>query len=275
MLQSFINLFKKSKSNLADQDYECKRFNDAVFVIRQNNPMGTIPIEGINNRAKYLTGYTDEIKGVDFRKILPGEIAQTVNENVEFIPNGKGISSVLQKIPNFKIKDVNGNNIPMQLRIIRGLSTPELTMFQVIMTDASLINALSDRHERLRHDSEYFDQNIKLPSRKMVIDDANMIVAHGRKHDYKSSYILIKLGNPEYTLQKVVSLLDNIKRESDVIGMLSDNVVIMLMPDTPPKNAIYPIKRFKFKLTDDVRSRIRISHGELKENLDGLIKRKK
>ncbi len=75
----------------------------------------------------------NELVGQDIRKILPFEVSEILDDNIEYSPEGNDLKTVLEKIISFKILDSGKKELNMNAHVERALSTPEKLSFSIIL----------------------------------------------------------------------------------------------------------------------------------------------
>ena len=259
MLSKIINnLLKKPamadvpKVHAPRPDY--KRFNDAVLVVTQDNSHGQLTVNACNERAVKLIGYSEaEIISLDFRELLPPDIREIIEDNLEFRENGRGIDDVLQKISNFRLLGSRGREVPVKMRVLRGVSDSGHIAFRIIMNDTSLITILQDARK------EYSI----LAGKESLTRDMNQIIKHGQTYGYISSFAIISFSDGNSHLKRAEKMIESAMRDTDIVGFLNDQNLVYIMPDTPAANAITPLLRFKNSLPADLQSRVIVRFTEI------------
>ena len=75
----------------------------------------------------------NDLLGQDIRKILPFEISEILDDNIEYNLEGNDLKTVMEKIINFKILDSTKKELNMNAYVDRALSTPEKLAFSIIL----------------------------------------------------------------------------------------------------------------------------------------------
>ena len=264
MLEKFINnILKKPtpaqpvQTGAQRPKPEYKRFNDAILVVTQDNKHGRLLINACNERAVKLIGYSEaEILSLDFRELLPPEIRETVDDYLDFNEKGRGIDDVLQKVTNFRLLGSRGRHVPVKLRVLRGVSDSGHISFRVIMNDWSLVSTLQEARK------EYSI----LADKEALVRDMQQVIKHGTEYGYASSFAVISFSDGNTYLKRAQKMIESTKRDSDIIGLLNDNTLIYIMPDTPTSNVITPLMRFKNGLPADLKSKLVARYALIEEN---------
>lgn len=261
-----------------------KRYNDAVLIIRQDNENNRLPVEAGNFLAlKLLACETDDLLEKDLREFLPPNIRELIDDNVEFHAEGKGIDTVLNRIPNFKIRAKNGSELPLKIRVIRSLSSlHDSPRFQVVMNDSSLIESLEAHRENYRANmrgDEIFDKQTGLVSRESIVKDFELISFYTERNHKESCYAIFKFINYDdlrlqhddegafKMLSSLIKIIESTKRKNDMMGIVAPGAVILIFPETPKENIKIPIARIYDKMPQDIKSEMRICYNSIKSNI--------
>lgn len=111
------------------------RQTDAVLTIAQDNARHSIEVSAANDIAGELLGIPpEELKGKPFKDIVPEKIAEMLDDYVEYLPGANDVGDVLRKVRDFQIKDKDGKETPMRLKIVRHHSQ-SLDEYLLIMND--------------------------------------------------------------------------------------------------------------------------------------------
>jgi len=295
MLAKLKAMFKPVKAKNGAFPEQPRRYNDAVLVIRQDNEGKKLQIEASNFLAlKMLGGETDGIIEKDLREFVADNVRELINDNIEFSEHGRGIDSVLNKITNFKIRAINGTELPLKIRVIRSLSsTSAAPRFQLVMNDSSLMESLEAHRENYRANmrgDEIFDKATGLVSRESVLKDFELISFYSERNHKTSCYAILKFINYDdlridhdedgaiKMLKNLIKTIETTKRRNDIIGLVADGAVILILIDTPKDNIKIPIERIMAKLPKEIKAELRIYHSTVRpevspeEQLNACIK---
>lgn len=128
-----------------------KRKGDAVINIYQDNNAKKIIIENLNPAAEKLTGYNkSELSGKDFDHVLAARVKEALHSYIEFDDAINDFASVARKIPNFQIKQKNGREIPVSLKVFYLMSENKSRLeYELLMRDITLIQRIKELKEKL------------------------------------------------------------------------------------------------------------------------------
>ncbi len=285
MLSKLAEIFKPGKGKKTPLTKEAKRYNDAVLIIRQDNPGLSLHIEAANFLAlKLLGGETRDIIEKDVRNFVPDNIRQIINENIEFRDYGRSIDSVLGKIANFKVKTLSGSEMPLKIRIIRSMS-PSLSAqrFQLVMNDSSLMESLEAHRENYRANmrgDEIIDKKSGLISRHSVVKDIELISFYTERNSKASCFAVFKfinyddlrLEHDEEGAYKMFSDLHRVieatKRKQDIMGLAQDGAIVLIFPETPKENIKIPIARIYAKLPKSIKAQLRVYYDVIRPDIN-------
>lgn len=257
-----------------------KRYNDAVLIIRQDNSQQALHVEASNFLAlQLLGGEMGDVVEKDLRQFLPENIKQMINENIEFSDHGRGIDSVLNRVTGFKIKSLQGSEIPLKIRVIRGLSSSSSSpRFQLVMNDSSLLESLEANRQTYRADmrgDEIFDKATGLATRQSILKDMELISFYTERNHKSSCFAIFKFINYDdlrlqhddegafKILTDMIKIIESTKRKNDIIGLAAEGAVILIFPETPKENIKIPITRIHNKLPQNIKSEIRIYYNSI------------
>ncbi len=115
------------------------RKGNLKIVVTQDNTDKKLVIDDlvkiIDDRrgGDYFGFQPDELVGQDIRKVLPAEVSEILDENIEYSLEGNDLKTVIEKIINFRILDNNRNELDMNVHVERSLSTTEKLTFAVLL----------------------------------------------------------------------------------------------------------------------------------------------
>ncbi len=258
MLGKIINNILKKPATSAPKppaprpDY--KRFNDAVLVVTQDNKHGRLLINACNERLVKLIGYSEaEILSLDLRDLLAPDVRELVEDNIEFQEGGRGIDQVLGKVANFRLLGSRARQVPVKLRVMRGVSDSGHITFRLIMNDTSLVGILKEARK------EYSI----LTGKELLVRDMQQVIAHGTTYGYTSSFAVIAFTDDNSQIKRAEKMIESTKRDTDILGMYNDNTLVYLMPDTPKANAITPLVRFRNSLPEGLQTKLVVRYAEI------------
>lgn len=238
---------------------EYKRFNDAIIIILQDNTNKSLPVTACNERAASLIGYSEkDVATKDFRDLLPLHIQELVNEYIEFKENGRRIDQILRKIPNFELRAADGKNIPVNLRIIRGVSDSTHISYRLVITDTSLLEVL--QKERAKYST--------LNSKEYLLRDMQHIINHSSTYGYESCFAVISFFDGQSHIKRIEKMIESSKRNTDIIGAWNESTIIYIMPDTQINNCIIPLERFKSSLPADLKQDLIIRYCQISNGIE-------
>lgn len=281
MLAKLKQIFQPRKLNKDNVD-KAKRYNDAVMIVRQDNAEKRLPIEALNFNALKLLGLeSSEAVERDLRDYLPIALREVINDNLEFSTEQKEIDSVLNRIPNFRMKTKDGTEVPLKIRVIRSLSSLDNHRFQLVMNDSSLIESLTAHRENYRSNMqghEIYDKETNLLTRDSVLKDIELISFYSERNDKESCYAVFKFINYDdlriqheddgamKLLVGLMNVIDSTKRNNDIVGIIDKGALIVIFPETPKENIKLPISRIVEKLPPEIKSELRIYYNSIKSN---------
>lgn len=112
------------------------RKGNLLLSVEQNNQSKTLIITNYNSEdAKYnFLGYDlSDIQGDDFTKILPENVNEIIEDNLEYSFEGHDLKEVLEKIIRFSIKSRGGEEVFCNIKIERGISDMDKFSFDIAL----------------------------------------------------------------------------------------------------------------------------------------------
>ena len=115
------------------------RKGNLKFTVTQDNIEKKLIINDLvkvvdDRRGGDYFGYQqNDLVGKDLRVVLPSEVSEILNDNIEYSLEGNDLKTVLEKIINFKIVDHSKKVLDMNAYIERSISTPEKLAFSVVL----------------------------------------------------------------------------------------------------------------------------------------------
>lgn len=253
------------------------RKGNLQFIITQDNNEKTLNINQFKKavderREGDYFGYDEEaLVGRDFRNLLPEDIKEIINENLEFDFEAQDMKDILNHIINFKIINSSEKPLDMNVHIERDISTAERQNFEIVLERkyhlrdkiksilagiSEVQNAYQEGMNILTSDSfeivldEVMDYlyEMKLESILMVISVEGFPLIRRNEGAEKTDDII----------NDVAGVIRNTFRSRDVPAYLGMGKFSVVMLRTFEDEVIYPIKRFEsnLKIADVLKSKI-------------------
>ena len=242
------------------------RKGNLKFSVTQDNSSKTILIDDFvkaesDKEGDYFGFTSDDVVSKDFREILPEEIQEIIDDNVEFTFEGFDLKEVLDKVINFKVKNSKGLPVDMNAYIERMLSTSDKLSFEVVMERKIF---LRDKIKEILS---------AIPDQEGIYDDATSMLAD--KHyvavlddvmDFlydamiESVFLIVSVegftlfrreSGMEKTNQLLAKTSDAIKttfRTRDICGYLGAGRFGVMLVKTPEEDVKYPLARLESNL---------------------------
>lgn len=113
------------------------RKGDITMVVAQDNRARTLTLESIDEsmgKVQPVLGYTaHEMIGQPFRKFLPSQIDEQIEDYLEFDPAGRDFADVLSRCRNFGLNAKNGQAVKFKMRVQRDVSMDANARFLILM----------------------------------------------------------------------------------------------------------------------------------------------
>lgn len=239
-----------------------KRKNDAVMTIRQNNSKKAFEIEGLNQAAERITGYSsEELIGKDFRKLLPERLVEHIENVVDYETNDLAIA--FSRIRLFFILNKKGEEIPVSMKLFYSLALEaNVPEFELLMRDLTLINKLEElRNKMITEESDnylyQFSENISLPSRALMdkkldfikefINDYSIDVTVVTLAIDQYNVINAKYGDDEanFVIYEISKMINKTLRSGDTLCYLGNGIFGAILLDCNYKDMGSVVKRLK------------------------------
>lgn len=111
------------------------RSTDAVLTITQNNNEKSISISAVNENAAKLLGVDGKVLvGTALENVVSPKVKEALHDYVEFEAGANDVGQVLRRIRDFRVKNAQGKEIPLKLKVERHNSS-EFDEFMLIMHD--------------------------------------------------------------------------------------------------------------------------------------------
>jgi diguanylate cyclase (GGDEF)-like protein/PAS domain S-box-containing protein len=242
-----------------------KRKGDALITVRQDNSQKKIEIARMNMAAEKLTGYPGvELIGKNLETILTDKIKEAISDYVDFSDNMADFASVARRVPNFKIINRFGKEVPISLKVFyltsMDMNKPE---YELLMRDITLIQVMEDLKAKLLQDQaqEAIDNYTGLPSETAVVNALQTAYAFLAKNPIEVSFAIVAVdglsnyietyGEP-VALDLVKSVAGEVKktcRDEDIIAHLGDGDIGVVLLDCNTDNAKAVLNRVKKNIT--------------------------
>jgi diguanylate cyclase (GGDEF)-like protein len=247
------------------------RKGNLKFVVTQDNANRKIVINDLvkviddRREGDYFGLSSEQLQGKDFREVLPEELSEIINENIEYNIEGNDLKNVVDKIIHFKLFDKDKNLIDMNAHVERDVSTSGNSLkFSVILERKiflrdkvkSILAALSE-YQQVNHPitgvintaafyevtEELLDflheTNVEAVMCIISIEGFPLIrMSEGKE---KSDEMLAKVG----------AVMKSNFRSKDVVGYLGFGRFAILMVRTFEDEVSYPLKRLESNLRKD------------------------
>lgn len=264
MFQRIVNLFtnKTPSADTSENEENLKgqRFNDGVMLIKQDNATKEIVILSCNMNAQKLLGYDNsELVEQDLRRFLTEQEVEAINEFNRFEDGEKDFAEVLSKIRTFKIMRKDGEYLSMRLRVVRAISQQNAPCFQMIFNNNELKENIDKQRSEFRaklNGNQAIDEATGLLSYESIVKDVEILSFYKSKNEHISMMVSFELLEVEENQDLSVirtclaAAIEICKREEDISGRIADNVMALILVDTPEENIHIPIRRVNEKFAE-------------------------
>lgn len=110
------------------------RKGDGVLVIIQNNAEKSLTIKAANDALANMLGYAEgELNGREVEAILGGKLTKLLAEDLEYQEEAPDIGEILSRQREFRLKHRMGNEVPVNIQIMRLMSEGHQACFQLVV----------------------------------------------------------------------------------------------------------------------------------------------
>jgi diguanylate cyclase (GGDEF)-like protein len=199
-----------------------------------------------------------DIKGKKFQEIVPKEIAEIIDDNIEFTQEGNDFKSVVEKIIRFKIFNNKNEVLDMNAFVERKLTENDVMGFELILEKKihlkeKIKSILSGIHEvrMIEH------KNTKLMNSEAYNHVLDEILDFLHENKIVASMMVISIdGYPmlrrrlgrkkiDELLKKISHSLKVTFRTRDIIAYLGVGNFAVTMVKTFPDEVVHPLKRLE------------------------------
>lgn len=247
------------------------RKGNLKFVVTQDNPNRKIVINDLvkviddRREGDYFGLNSDQLQGKDFREVLPSELTEIINENIEYNLEGNDLKNVLDKIIHFKLFDKDKNLIDMNVHVERDVSVSgDSLKFSVVLERKiflrdrvkSILAGLSE-NQQVNHPitgvintAAFYEVNEELLDflHETNVEAVMCIISI-------EGFPLIRMSEgkekSDEMLAKVGAVMKSNFRSKDVVGYLGFGRFAVLMVRTFEDEVSYPLKRLESSLRKD------------------------
>ncbi len=243
------------------------RKGNLKFVIEQNNPEKSLKItqfrKSVDERrgGDYFGYDEDALIGKDFRTLLPDDIKEIFDENLDFNFDGNDIKDILSHIITFKIKNVKGEIINMNAFSERDISTEEKQHFNVILEKKYFLrDKIKNILQDLSNSKIAYDEQTGLISNEVFIHTLDEIMDYMFEIRVESVLLVLSVeGFPsirksegkdksDEIITKISEVIRNNFRTRDIVAYLGIGKFAIAMLRTFEDEVVYPLKRLESNL---------------------------
>jgi len=243
------------------------RKGNLKFTVTQDNAEKKLLIEELLNiiderRGGDYFGFSQsELVGQDIRKILPIDVSEILDDNIEYSLEGNDLKTVLEKIIDFRIFDSAKKELSMNAYIERAVSTQEKLSFSLILERKiflqekikSILASISE-FQQVSHDatgllnaSAYYEvlnevmdflYETKVEAVMCIISVEGFPMLRMNEGKAKVDEVLGKVG----------AIMRTNFRSKDILGYLGFGKFAIFMVRTFEDEVVYPLRRLESTL---------------------------
>lgn len=243
------------------------RKNEGVVLVCQNNEDRSLLIYGTNGRTREITGFDAEsLKGRDLTEIVPKDIRGAIEEHVEFKPGSRDLAAVLGKIRDFRLLDVEGEEVALRLRVAHAEARDAHYWYRLILRDEDYEREV-EAFKRLMTENfkghEVLDAESGLPDRNSLIKDMEFAHFCAKEKGFSSCIAVLRLDNYEAlhrnfghapTVRMLQQVGENLKRNlraDDTVGRLGTDRLGIILMDITRESARIVLNRLRWPVASE------------------------
>jgi len=247
------------------QALDCYRKTDAVFIVCQNNAAKTLEVVALNDEARQISDYSDEmIIGKSLFTLLPERIIHIIEDHLTYETENDDINQILSKIRDFALQKRDGTETAFKLRIIAGEIWEGNPLFHLVMVDEQKTRD-NDAFRRIIKENfkghEVLDPATGLPDRVSIAKDVELVVYYVRDKNITASFAIIDINNylqikQEYGEQFCKQVIQHINvlfrsklRPEDTIGILSEQTLGVILVGSSQEEARMVLNRLRWAIS--------------------------
>ncbi|MDX1949610.1 MAG: diguanylate cyclase [Rickettsiales bacterium] len=243
------------------------RKGNLKFVIEQNNPEKSLKISQFrksvdDRRGGDYFGYDeDAIVGKDFRILLPEDIKEIFDENLDFAFDGNDLKDIVSHIITFKIKNAGGEVIDMNAFAERDISTEEKQQFNLILEKKYFLrDKVKSILQELSHTKNAIDEHTKLINHDVFVHTLDEIMDYLYEIKVESVLLILSVegfsnirksdgkDKSDEIISKIAEVISSNFRARDVVSYLGLGKFAVAMLRTFDDEVVYPLKRLESNL---------------------------
>ncbi|HCR86495.1 MAG TPA: hypothetical protein DIV86_07455 [Alphaproteobacteria bacterium] len=243
------------------------RKGNLQFLVTQDNNSRSLSIDSFrkvvdDRRNGDYFGFDEaDLKGVDFKRFLPSDIIELIDDNVEFSMEGNDLKEVLSKIIHFKVVTKENKLIEMNVSAEREISDLENLKFRIILEPKihlqekikSILESISSVQEVINEHTGLINESSFIEVLDEVMDflyDSKIegVLAVITLEGFPNFRMENGKENADEMLLEIGKIIKNNFRVRDVIGYLGFGKFAVLMVKTFEDEAMPPIKRLESSL---------------------------
>lgn len=213
--------------------------------------------DGFDRLSPSLAYGKDDIEGKTIDHLLPERLMKAVNDYVEFVPDGSDLKDVLERIRNFSLRDLHGNEVLVRKQLIyHDIPDDDNQHYLMIIYRTSNLNRkmLDDLKEL---EMEHRDENMGIMRAEGFLSSLEIIAPYLQEDRIPITMAIVRID--DYTgyqesldtvelsrlKMKVADRMQETFRGSDVIAYAEEGQYGLILLETEALHAEIPFKRFK------------------------------
>lgn len=241
------------------------RKQDAVFIVCQNYEKRMLEMAGANDKAKQLSGLTDEaMVGMPLQDFISGDLKDLIDEDINYSDHNYDLGDILAKTRVIQLKTADGGVREMRLRVVRSEAFDANPVFHLIMLDETEERENEQFRKIIAENfkgNEHLDEHTNLPDRQSLLKDIELIQHYQKKKLFGACIAVMQVDRIEklraqrgqevcYELLTDLSRLCLQRlREEDLVGLVSDKALGLILMQISPDSARIVLNRLRWSIS--------------------------
>jgi GGDEF domain-containing protein len=240
------------------------RKQDAVFIVCQNYDKQMLEMAGANDKAKQLTGLTDEnMVGKPLQDYIAGDLLELIEDDLEYDDRNYDLGDLLAKVRTVNLRTADGGLRELRLRVVRSEALEGNPIFHLVMQNEDEERENAQFRKILTENfkgNEKLDENTHLPDRDSLIKDIELIQHHQKTKLFGACFAVMQVDKMElirkhYDESACYGLLSDLAklcrqrlREDDLIGIVSERSLGIILMQISPDSARIVLNRLRWTI---------------------------
>lgn len=238
------------------------RKDDAALILCQNNDKKIVEIQQVSESAAKVLGYeVYELIARPFTMVVGARVKEAIEEDVEYSESGRDVEDVIRKLRDFKIRTKSGEEIIVNIKILRDPAQDHHAWFRLILKDEQ--RQREERSVRTLIREHLAGVQVQapitqLPDRYSAEQALNLVTNYVSSQGLQACFAAVRIDRHpknierygkipcQKLLQHVASCCQSKFRADDIVCQLSDTTMGMVLFDITPDSARVVLNRLRW-----------------------------